>query len=90
MSKEKKTKKIGKLDKGFYLEATDRSYIVANMMEDVLIEHPVFIKHKELRKRVKKAQKLILEAYQLVASVEAKAFPKSKFGKAYAKSMKKK
>jgi hypothetical protein len=83
-------KKIKGLNEGHYLEATDRAYIVANMMEDVLIEHPVFIKHKELRKRIKKAQKLVLEAYQLIASVEAKEFPKSKFGKAYAKAMKKK
>jgi hypothetical protein len=83
-------KKIKGLNEGHYLEATDRSYIVANMMEDVLIEHPVFKKHKELRKRVKKAQQLVLEAYQLIASVEAKEFPDSEFGKAYAKVMKKK
>ncbi|MFA5207086.1 MAG: hypothetical protein WC428_00150 [Candidatus Paceibacterota bacterium] len=73
MSK-KKSKKIGKLDEGFYIEAIDRAYIVANMMEDILIEHPVFIKHKELRKRVKKAQKLVLAAYQLIGGLEVKLF----------------
>jgi hypothetical protein len=44
------------------------------MMEDILIEHPVFIKHKELRKRVKKAQKLVLAAYQLIGGLEVKLF----------------
>jgi hypothetical protein len=76
MSK-KKLKKIGKLNEGFYIEAIDRAYIVANMMEDILIEHPVFIKHKELRKRVKKAQKFVLAAYQLIGGLEIKLFPES-------------
>jgi len=76
MSKKKK-KKIGKLDDGYYHEAIDRAYIVANMMEDVLIEHPVFKKHKELRKRVKKAQNLVLEAYQIIGGLIVDLFPAS-------------
>jgi hypothetical protein len=75
---QKKEKKIKKLDAGYYHEAIDRAYIVANMMEDVLIEHPVFKKHKELRKRVKTAQKLVLEAYQLVGGLEVELFPDGK------------
>jgi hypothetical protein len=75
MSKKKKSKKIGKLDAGYYHEAIDRAYIVANMIEDVLVEHPVFIKHGRLRRRIKKAEKLILEAYQLVGGLEYKLFP---------------
>jgi hypothetical protein len=71
----KKKKKIGKLDSGYYHEALDRSYIVANMIEDVLIDHPVIEKHKELRKRVKKALNLILETYQLVGGLEVDLFP---------------
>jgi hypothetical protein len=80
MSK-KNSKKIGKLDAGYYHEALDRAYIVANMIEDVLVEHPVFEKHKELRKRIKKAQRLILEAYQLVGGLEYKLFPNKHDGK---------
>ena len=75
MSKKKNSKKIEKLDAGYYHEAIDRAHIVANIIEDVLIEHPVFIKHKKLRKRIKRAQKLILEAYQLVGRLEYKLFP---------------
>ena len=78
MSKRKKLKKIGKLDQFYYHEALDRAYIVANMIEDVLVEHPVIEKHKELRKRIKKAQQLILEAYQLVGGLDVKLFPDNK------------
>ena len=74
MSK-KKTKKIKNLNEGYYIEAIDRAYIVANMMEDVLIEHPVFMKHKELRKKVKTAQKLVLDAYQEVGGLIVDLFP---------------
>jgi hypothetical protein len=73
----KKKKKIGKLNEGYYIEAIDRAYIVANIMEDVLIDHPVFEKHKDLRKRVKKAQKLVLEAYQIIGGLEVELFPES-------------
>jgi hypothetical protein len=71
----KKAKKIKKLDKFYYHEALDRTYIVANQIEDILVEHPVIIKHKELRKRVKRAQQLILEAYQLIGGLDVKLFP---------------
>jgi hypothetical protein len=74
----KKNKKIGKLDGGYYHEALDRAYIVANQIEDLLIEHSVFIKHKNLKKRVKKAQQLILEAYQIIGGLECKLFPDKK------------
>jgi len=75
MSKKKNSKKIKKLDAGYYHEALDRTHIAANMIEDILIEHPVFEKHKKLRKRIKKAQKLILEAYQIVGCLEYNLFP---------------
>jgi hypothetical protein len=82
MSKKKNSKKIKKLDAGYYhealdraYEALDRAYIVANIIEDVLVEHPVFMKHKKLRKGIKKAQRLILKAYQLVGGLEYKLFP---------------
>ena len=78
MSKRKKSKKIGKLDHFYYHEALDRAYIVATMIEDVLIEHPVIEKHKELRKRIKKAQRLIFEAYQIVGGLDLKLFPDDK------------
>lgn len=74
MSK-KKSKKYEDLNEGHYTEAIDRAYIVGNMIDDVLIDHPVFKKHKELKKRVKKAQQLILEAYQLIGGLTVELFP---------------
>lgn len=73
----KKKKKIGKLDEGYYTEAIDRAYIVADMIENVLIDHPVFKKHKDLRKRVKRAQKLVLEAYQIIGGLTVDLFPEN-------------
>ena len=77
----KKSKKIGKLDDGYYHEALDRAYIAADQLENLLIVHPVFKKHKKLKKRVKKAQQLILEAYQIVGGLEYKLFPDKKKSK---------
>ena len=73
----KKKKKIRKLDEGYYTEAIDRAYIVADMIENVLIDHPVFKKHKDLRKRVKRAQKLVLEAYQIIGGLTVDLFPEN-------------
>ena len=75
MSKKKKKKKAEKLNQGHYIEAIDRAYIIADMIESVLVEHPVIEKHKELRKRVKKAQDLILETYQLIGGIDMELFP---------------
>jgi hypothetical protein len=73
----KKKKKIGNLDEFYYHEALDRSYIVANMIDDILIMHPVIKKHKKLKKRINKAQQLIIEAYQLIGGLEIDLFPNS-------------
>jgi hypothetical protein len=68
-------KKIEKLDRSYYPEALDRAYIVANQIEDLLIEHPVIMKHKELKKKVKRAQKHILDVYQMIGGLDIKLFP---------------
>ena len=60
-----------KLDDFHYHEALDRSYIVANMIEEVLIDHIVFLKHKRLRRKIEKAQSLLLDVYQEVGSISA-------------------
>jgi len=74
MSEEINKTEEEELDAGYYHEALDRSYIVANMIEDVLVEHPVFIKHQNLMEKVQKAQELILEVYQEVGSLEVTLF----------------
>jgi hypothetical protein len=73
--KNKKNKKIKGLNEGHYVEAIDRAYIVANMIEDVLIEHPVIRKHKELKHRVRKAQEEILNVYQMIGGLSVDLFP---------------
>ena len=58
-----------KLDKYSYHEALDRSYCVAKMIEEMLTTHPVVKKHKKIRKKIEKAQVLILDAYQMIGSI---------------------
>jgi len=71
----KKNKKIKGLDRFHYHEALDRAYIVANMIDDHLMEHPVVQKHKELKKRVKKAEQLLYDVYQMIGGLDMKLFP---------------
>jgi len=70
-----KKKKIKGLDRFHYHEALDRAYLVADLMETALVEHPVIMKHKELRKNIKKAQQLILDSYQMIGGLDIKLFP---------------
>lgn len=62
-------KKKLKLDKFHYHEALDRCYIVANIIEDLLIEHPVISKNKFLRKKIRKSQKNIMKAYTKIGGM---------------------
>jgi len=59
-------KKLYPLD---YHEITDRTYVVVNMLQDYLIEHQVTKQHKKLKKKFRKAEKHLLEAYQLIANL---------------------
>lgn len=61
-----------KLDKFSYHEALDRASSVAEIMENMLINHPVIQKHEELKELVEKAQYNILEAYQLIGKMTLK------------------
>lgn len=62
------------MDEFSYHEAIDRSFIVSEMLEDILLNHPVISKHKKLRKRVEKAADLIGEVYQKVSEISDKKF----------------
>jgi hypothetical protein len=59
-----------KLDSYHYHEAIDRLYLIIDIGHTHLLEHPVFTKHKEAKKKVKKAMKLLAETYQLVGNLE--------------------
>jgi len=68
-------KRNKKFDKFHYHEALDRAFIVANMVDEYLMEHPVVQKHKELKKKVKKAETLLYDVYQLIGRLDFKLFP---------------
>lgn len=68
------SKKKKGLDKYHWHEALDRSAMVADLIERILLDHPVFnqkdnIRNKQLRKRVEQAQKLILENYREIGDI---------------------
>jgi hypothetical protein len=63
------------LDEFHYHEALDRSYIVAELLETALIEHVVINKHKNLKKKLQKAQELIIEVYQEIGGLSITEFP---------------
>lgn len=69
MSKKKK------LDKFYYHEALDRTYCCIDIIENMLVMHPVIKKHKKLRKKIKKAQEHIIDAYQLIGNLDIMLFP---------------
>lgn len=58
------------LDSFHYHEALDRTYVITDMINVHLAGHPVYTKHKELSNRVKKAEILLIEAYQLIPNLE--------------------
>ena len=57
------------LDKFHYHEVLDRLYTYSSNVDEYILQHPVLLKHKSLRKRVKKAVKLLAEAYQIVGGL---------------------
>jgi hypothetical protein len=62
-----------KLDKYHWHEAMDRSATITDLIETLLLDHPVFdivnSKHgKQLRERVLAAQRLIVDTYQEIAA----------------------
>ena len=59
------TKPKKKLKSGHYDEACDRAYIVMNLVEDILVVHPVFKKHKKMKKAVRQIQDLLFRVYQV-------------------------
>lgn len=67
-------KKKNNLDNYHWHEAFDRTYLIADMLDSVLLTHPVFnqkdrIRHIQLRKRIEKAQSIILDTYQEIGQL---------------------
>jgi len=64
------------MDKFHYHEALDRSYLIGDLLTIHLSDHPVIETHKDLKKRVKKAEKLLAEVYQRIGNYSYKKFYK--------------
>ena len=65
-----------KLDHFHYHEALDRTYLICDILTTNLVSHPVIKKHRDLKKRVKEAEKLLAEVYQRVGNYSYQKFYK--------------
>lgn len=59
-----------KLDAFYWHEALDRSYMLIDMIQDYLLDHPVFEQNEKLKEKVEQAQMLLSEVYQEIGSRE--------------------
>lgn len=74
MKSEKNKKKKNKLDEFHYHEALDRTYLIGSMVNDTLTTHPVYKKHKKLKKKINKVEDLLAELYQEMGDLEHTLF----------------
>lgn len=58
------------LDSGYYHEALDRTYLATNFIDDVLAQHPVYEKHKLLKKKINKIVDELATLYQIIGGLE--------------------
>jgi len=58
------------LDKFHYHEALDRVHIIATIIDDHLIQHPVCKIDKTVAKPIEDALVLLAEAYQLIGKIK--------------------
>lgn len=64
-----------KLTHFHYHEALDRTYMVCDIVDRHLIQHPVCKLDKEVAKLVEEAATKLYEAYQLIGDRSVKLFP---------------
>ena len=58
--------KKNKINKGHYVEALDRLFLITDIMDSYLMEHPVIKKNKDVKKLIEFSIINLLEAYQRV------------------------
>lgn len=66
------------LDQFHYHEALERVYLLGHIGELFIDKHPVFKKHKKLKKKIKKALDIIADVYQELGREDFKKFNKKK------------
>lgn len=62
-----KKRRLYELD---YHEALDRVYLIVNNLQDFLLAHPVVKQNKKIKKKLKKAEKHMLEVYQMIGNLK--------------------
>jgi hypothetical protein len=77
-SKKNSQKPVLILDQFHYHEALDRTYIAGDIVERMLIDHPVFEKHKKLKHKIENALSILAETYQELGKMEYELFDKDK------------
>lgn len=60
------------LSKSHYTEAIDRTLIISNMIDNYLIQHPVFKLNRELSQKIEIAGSLIYEVNQALTNQNRK------------------
>jgi len=60
--------KKSKINEGHYVEALDRLFVVTDIMDRFLMEHPVIKKNKNVKKLIEFSIINLLEAYQMVGN----------------------
>lgn len=68
----KKLKEL--LDEFHYHEAMDRTCMIAETIDQHLMQHPVFKVEKEFAEKVEQASMLLAEAYQIIGSISCDRF----------------
>jgi len=58
------------INKGHYLELMDRIHIVACMIDDHILNHPLSENEPDIQNKLDEALSLLLDTYQLVGNKE--------------------
>jgi hypothetical protein len=74
----KRIQKKPVLDQFHYHEAMDRTYVAGDIVERMLIDHPVIEEHKNLKHKIEKALEFLAETYQELGRLEYELFDKDK------------
>ena len=66
--------KKGKFDEFHYHEILDRAHLLGLFLDVAFMAHPVIKEHKDMKKKVRKAQKALAELYQMVGGTSYQKF----------------
>jgi UDP-2,3-diacylglucosamine pyrophosphatase LpxH len=66
------------LDEFHYHEVMDRTYIIGDIIDQHLMQHPVFKAEKEFAEKIEQVGMLLAEAYQIVGNLSHERFEQNK------------